>query len=77
MTVEDVLEFLEEHREHNVLRSGITLGSIRDYMGKCIDAKVDAKLEIAALTARAEQAEKERDEANERVTDYELSSRGF
>jgi len=32
---------------------------------------------IAALTARAEQAEKERDAANERVTDYELSSRGF
>ena len=29
------------------------------------------------LTARAEQAEKERDAANERVTDYELSSRGF
>lgn len=32
---------------------------------------------IKELTARAEQAEKERDAANERVTDYELSSRGF
>ena len=32
---------------------------------------------VKNLTARAEQAEKERDAANERVTDYELSSRGF
>ena len=37
----------------------------------------DHKAHVAALTARAEQAEKERDAANERVTDYELSSRGF
>lgn len=61
MTVEDVLEFLEEHREHNVLRSGITLGSICDYMGKCMDAEIEAQRTIAALTARLEQAELARD----------------
>lgn len=58
MTFGDVWEFLSEHREHKVLRSSITLGDILNDMLKCHQEVVDAKLTIAALNARAEQAEK-------------------
>ena len=57
MTFGDVWEFLSEHKEHKVLRSSITLGDILNDMLKCHQEVIDAKLTIAALTARAEQAE--------------------
>ena len=63
MTFGDVWEFLSEHKEHKVLRSSITLGDILNDMLKCHQEVIDAKLTIAALTARAEQAEWERDAA--------------
>jgi len=57
ITFGEVWEFLSEHREHKVLRSRITLGDILNDMLNCHQKVIDAKTEIAILTARAEQAE--------------------
>ena len=66
-----------ESQEREIERLMVACETIYQENQAMIDCHKPNLDTIAALTARAEQAERERDELKETVIDYELAERGF